>query len=162
MPLVQLNARADTFTAADLRQTWAPPDARRSATPPPGQLPHAQPAQVARAFLTALEARDLETAKSLLGPGFTMEFPGAAPMTRLEELIAWAQNRYRFVKKTIQAVEELQNGPRDRVYVIGTLSGEWLDGTGFEGIRFIDRFELDDGKLVLQQVWNDLAEERPT
>ncbi len=38
------------------------------------------------------------------------------------------------------------------------LAGEWPDGTPFDGIRFIDRFELADGKLARQEVWNDLAE----
>jgi hypothetical protein len=46
------------------------------------------------------------------------------------------------------------------VYIKGTLSGEWPDGTPFEGIRFIDRFEIKGGKLISQEVWNDIAEER--
>jgi hypothetical protein len=34
----------------------------------------------------------------------------------------------------------------------------WPDGTPFEGIRFIDRFTIRDGKLADQLVWNDIAE----
>jgi hypothetical protein len=41
---------------------------------------------------------------------------------------------------------------------MGTLHGVWLDGTPFEGIRFIDRFELADGRIQRQDVWNDMAE----
>ena len=44
------------------------------------------------------------------------------------------------------------------VYVTGTLHGERPDGTPFEGIRFIDRFEVKAGKILKQDVWNDLAE----
>ncbi|HEU5300303.1 MAG TPA: hypothetical protein VFW08_12485, partial [bacterium] len=38
----------------------------------------------------------------------------------------------------------------------GTLSGENLHGVRFEGVRYIDRFVLRDGRIVAQQVWNDL------
>ena len=33
-------------------------------------------------------------------------------------------------------------------------------GACFEGIRFIDRFEVIDGKITKQDVWNDMAEVR--
>jgi 4-oxalocrotonate tautomerase family enzyme len=39
----------------------------------------------------------------------------------------------------------------------GHLHGEWPDGTAFEGVRFIDRFEIRAGRLTRQDVWNDLA-----
>jgi hypothetical protein len=44
------------------------------------------------------------------------------------------------------------------VYCHGTLQGQWPDGSAFEGIRFIDRFLVQAGRLVRQDVWNDLAE----
>jgi hypothetical protein len=44
------------------------------------------------------------------------------------------------------------------VYCFGTLYGELLDGTPYSGIRFIDRFTVKDGKLVDQNVWNDMGE----
>ncbi len=44
------------------------------------------------------------------------------------------------------------------VYCFGTLGGEWPDGTAFDGIRFIDRFELQGGLITRQDVWNDMAE----
>jgi hypothetical protein len=46
------------------------------------------------------------------------------------------------------------------VYVLGTLHGRWLDGRTFEGIRFVDRFEIRDGKIRSQEVWNDAGEVR--
>ncbi len=44
------------------------------------------------------------------------------------------------------------------VFCRGTLSGEWLDGSSFEGVRFVDRFELINRMIARQDVWNDLAE----
>ena len=78
-------------------------------------------------------------------------------MSTLEQLIAWAAPRYRFVRKTYDGFD----GFGDVVYCHGTLAGEWPDGTAFAGIRFVDRFELCDGKLIKQDVWNDIAEVRP-
>ena len=47
---------------------------------------------------------------------------------------------------------------RIAVVVTGTLHGENLAGVPFQGVRFIDRYIVRDGRIALQQVWNDLAE----
>jgi len=118
------------------------------------------PCDTIRAYLAAMEARDIDTARAMLAPGFVMNFPDAPGMTTLEQLIAWAKPRYAFVKKTYDRFETLQNGPTTVVYSMGTLYGEWLDGTAFADIRFIDRFEMEGGLLTRQDVWNDMAETR--
>lgn len=121
------------------------------------------PGRIVKDFLGAMERRDLEGARALLGEGFVMQFPGTSPMHKLEELIAWAEPRYRFVKKAYQGVDVMQDpGPAAIVYCRGTLSGEWPDGTGFDGIRFVDRFEIENGRITRQDVWNDLAEVKAT
>ena len=114
------------------------------------------PAQVVRAYLDAMERRDLDAARALLAPGFAMTFPGGVRMTTLEELIAWARPRYRHVAKTYQRFDALGGV----VYCFGTLHGAWPDGAAFSGIRFIDRFELSGGRIVRQDVWNDMGEVR--
>ena len=116
--------------------------------------------EIALGFLAAIEVRDVGKAEAMLSAGFRMTFPGKEPMTSIEELIFWAKSRYRFVKKTIASTEAFHVDGYEVVYVIGTLAGEWPDGTPFEGIRFIDRFEIKGGKLISQDVWNDIAEER--
>ncbi|QDG78917.1 tautomerase family protein [Labrenzia sp. PHM005] len=124
-----------------------------------GAAAHTDPAEIVKDFLGTMEARDLESARAFLSEDFFMQFPGAPPMYTLEELIAWAGPRYRFVKKAYQGFDVLQDtGPAALVYCRGTLSGEWPDGTPFDGIRFIDRFEIETGKITRQDVWNDLAE----
>lgn len=129
---------------------------RERRTPAPA-LP--DPAETVRRFLAAMEARDLITAGSMLGAGFTMTFPATAPMTTLTEMIDWAAPRYRFVAKTYEGIDAVQSaGEAAIVYCRGTLSGEWPDGTAFDGIRFIDRFEVIQGLLTRQDVWNDIAE----
>lgn len=124
---------------------------------PAAALP--DPASVVRAFLAALETRDLDAAQAMIGAGFTMSFPDAPNLQSLDALVAWAAPRYRFVKKTYEGFDAVQS-PQEHaiVYCRGTLSGEWPDGTPFEGIRFIDRFEVTAGLLTRQDVWNDIAE----
>lgn len=39
----------------------------------------------------------------------------------------------------------------------GDLYGEKA-GVAFEGVRYVDRITLRDGKIIRQEVWNDLAE----
>ena len=117
---------------------------------------------IVRQFLDALEERDLDSANRFLGDGFQMVFPGTAPMRRLDELVAWARPRYNYVKKDIATVEVSPTSDGAVVYVIGTLFGEWPNGTSFADIRFIDRFEIEKHLIVRQDVWNDIAEVRPS
>jgi ketosteroid isomerase-like protein len=110
--------------------------------------------QTVREYLALMERRDLAAAKALLAPGFHMVFPGGRRFDSLEALVEWARSRYRSAKKTYERFD----AAADAVYCFGTLSGEWLDGKPYSGIRFIDRFTVRDGKLLDQQVWNDLGE----
>ncbi|SHH94171.1 nuclear transport factor 2 family protein [Marivita hallyeonensis] len=118
------------------------------------------PSTIVRDYLTSMEARDLEAAQSMLREDFQMVFPATDPMTRLSELIEWSKARYRSVKKTYDGFDALHGNGVAVVYARGTLHGEWLDGTPFDGIRFIDRFEISEGKIVRQDVWNDMGEVR--
>lgn len=116
---------------------------------------------IVKAYLDAMEARDLAGARARLAPGFAMTFPGGARFANLEELIAWAKPRYRWVKKRYDRFDEVPAatpGGEAVVYCYGTLYGEWPDGDAFEGIRFIDRFTIRGDKLADQNVWNDIAE----
>lgn len=111
---------------------------------------------IVRSYLAALEEREIARAEAMLAPGHVSVFPGGARLSGPREVVAWAAPRYRWVRKRIERVD----AAGDTVYVLGTLYGEWPDGSAFEGIRFIDRFELRDGRIARIDVWNDLAEVR--
>lgn len=118
------------------------------------------PKAIVGEFLAAMERRDLTAAEQFLGAGFQMTFPGGVRMTRLPELVDWAKERYRSVTKTYDGFDVAAGDHGALVFCFGTLSGEWPDGTAFDGIRFIDRFEMQGGLIVRQDVWNDLGEVR--
>ena len=128
---------------------------RTPKTPGPAPVP---PAQLCLDFLEAQGSRDLDRAKAMIAEGFEMTFPGPASFTTFEDLIAWAAPRYRKIAKKIERVEEAPLGETVGVYVSGTLYGETPDGVAFDGIRFLDRFEVRAGQITRQEVWNDMAE----
>jgi len=123
-----------------------------------GNLAQTDASAVVRAFLDAMEARDLTAAQRFLAPGFVMTFPGGQRFTRLEQLVAWAKGRYQRVGKSYDRYEECWRGDDTVVYCSGSLHGVWPNGEAFEGIRFIDRFVVQGEQLLEQDVWNDLAE----
>ncbi|WP_349360892.1 DUF4440 domain-containing protein [Stappia sp.] len=133
---------------------------RGGTTRVPG-APSPDPEALVRDYLAAMERRDLETAASFLAPEFEMTFPGGAVFTRVEDLPAWAATRYRFVTKTFEGTDVAFQGATTVVICRGWLAGEWTDGTPFSNVRFVDRFEIVDGRIARQTVWNDLAETRP-
>ena len=126
-----------------------------------GGAAHPVASEVVAAFLQAMQARDLPRAQGFLAPGFVMCFPGGARFNTLEDLVAWGRTRYQGVTKQFERFDECWVSEGTVVYCQGTLEGHWLDGSAFSGIRFIDRFLVQGGQLVRQDVWNDLAEHRP-
>lgn len=111
-------------------------------------------------YLRTMEARDFDGARAMLAPGFEMIFPGNRRFTELEALVESSKPRYQNVRKVFERFEEGATPDATVVYSIGTLTGEWPDGTPFSGIRYIDRFLMQDGKFVSQWVWNDMGEYR--
>jgi ketosteroid isomerase-like protein/phenylpyruvate tautomerase PptA (4-oxalocrotonate tautomerase family) len=121
----------------------------------------ANASDMVRHFLALMQDRDLTAASAMLTPDFVMKFPGHAPMHALSEMVTRAKGRYASVAKDYEHFDESWGDGFTVVYCSGTLRGVWLDGTSFEGVRFIDRFEIADGKIRRQDVWNDLAEAQP-
>lgn len=124
------------------------------------QLVESGPAATAVSFLRSLENGDLAAVKALIAPGFTMQFPGGAEFADFDALFAWARGRYTGVRKKFERIDATESGDAAIVHVSGTLSGRWLDGDEFSGIRYIDRFDLKAGLIVRQTVWNDMGEAR--
>lgn len=119
------------------------------------------PETVVRTFLSAMEQRDTATAGRFLATDAKIVFPGGLPRRSLDEVVAGSATKYQSVGKTIERVDVLAGeGGLAIAYCFGTLYGRWVDGTPFDGIRFIDRFEVRGGKIVRQDVWNDSAYHR--
>ena len=116
------------------------------------------PEEIVKRFLTAMENRDLDEARSFLDEQFEMIFPGGQKFTALEELVDWAKSRYQKIGKRFDGFDTALNGREAVVTCYGYLHGVWPDGTTFDEIRFMDRFTISCGKITSQMVWNDLAE----
>ncbi len=114
--------------------------------------------RIVRAFLAAMEEGDLATAAAYLAGQPEFVFPGNRRMNDLAAIDAAVGRRYRRIRKRIEMVDVAGSDAEAIVHVHGTLFGEWPDGTPFEGIRFIDRFRIEEGRIVSQMVWNDAGE----
>ncbi|HEY7823397.1 MAG TPA: hypothetical protein VIG24_11205 [Acidimicrobiia bacterium] len=115
-------------------------------------------------YLQLCEDRELGQASDYLADGVELIFPGNRSYASLQEMAQASKGRYAWVKKhrTDYSVGErtAPDGTTEQVVTsFGTLYGEKLDGTPFEGIRYIDVFTVRNGRIVRQEVWNDLAEQ---
>ena len=115
-------------------------------------------AKIVRSYLRLVEARDLDAASEFLADDVSIVFPGGRTFGSLTDQVASSAGRFRSVKKTLDQFDVVSDGAATTVYVYGTLAGQALDGSPFDGVRFIDRCALDDGLIVSQMGWNDLAE----
>lgn len=118
----------------------------------------ARAAAIVKIFLEASMAPDPETAALYVADDVVIHFTGATRMSHPREMTAYNRNRYAWVKKKQERWDVCPGESETVVYGIGTLFGEWKNGKAFEGNRYVDRFAIQDNKIVRIDVWNDSAE----
>ena len=118
------------------------------------------PADVVNEFLRLVMIPDPASARRYVSPDLQIRFTGGRAMRDPAETSAFNATRYRWVKKRIERSDTVAGGTAEEtiVYSLGTLHGEWPDGTPFEGNRYVDRYVVRHGLIVQMEVWNDSAE----
>jgi len=111
-------------------------------------------------YLRLLMIPDPAAARRLVAPDLRIRFTGGRLMYDPAECAAFNASRYRWVKKRIERTETVTGVTAEEavVYSLGTLYGEWPDGSAFEGNRFVDRYVVRHGLIAQMDVWNDSAE----
>jgi hypothetical protein len=117
-------------------------------------------ADVVDEFLRLVMIPDPIAARIFVSPELRIRFTGGRAMRDPSETTAFNASRYQWVKKRIERTETVADASADGsiVYSLGTLYGNWPDGTPFEGNRYVDRYVVRDGLIVQMDVWNDSAE----
>jgi hypothetical protein len=124
----------------------------------------ASAADVVNEFLRLIMLPDPVAASRFTAPGMKILFTGGRPMGAPADCTKFNASRYKWVKKRIERTETViagsNSGAADEhvVYSLGTLYGEWPDGTPFEGNRYVDRYVVKGGLITDMDVWNDSAE----
>ncbi|SOB96466.1 nuclear transport factor 2 family protein [Thalassospira xiamenensis] len=115
-------------------------------------------AQIVRDFLDASMKPDPEKAATYMSDDVVITFTDGAKYDHPSGTTAFNAARYKWVKKKFGQFDVAPGKTETVVYSVGTLYGEWPDGTPFEGNRYVDRFVIRNGKIVKMDVWNESAE----
>ena len=124
----------------------------------------ASAAEVVNEFLRLIMLPDPVAASRYTVPGMKILFTGGRTMNAPAECTQFNASRYKWVKKRIERTEEVITPTKGAgldesvVYSLGTLYGQWPDGTPFEGNRYVDRYVVRKGLITHMDVWNDSAE----
>jgi hypothetical protein len=122
------------------------------------------PAAVVDEFLRLVMIPDPASASRYTAPGMRIRFTGGRARKSPADTTAFNKARYQWVKKRIERTETVTisthlGAPGETVvYSLGTLYGQWPDGTPFEGNRYVDRYVVTHGLITEMDVWNDSAE----
>jgi hypothetical protein len=114
-------------------------------------------------YLSLCERRDAAAAQSCWSTDAKVVFPGppgGRVFGSVDEMFASNNGRFRRAAKQLDfsvSGTRLSDG-RSVAISTGTLHGETLAGTPFQGIRYLDLFVVEGGRIREQLVWNDLAE----
>ena len=121
-------------------------------------------AEVVNEFLRLIMIPDPAAASRYTAVDMKILFTGKRAMREPADCTKFNASRYKWVKKKIERTETVISsdvtGASDDsiVYSLGTLYGEWPDGTPFEGNRYVDRYVVKNGLITHMDVWNDSAE----
>jgi hypothetical protein len=115
-------------------------------------------AEIVEAYLEASMIPDPDRAATYMKTGTIITFTGGREFDHPRGPTRFNSRRYRWVKKRMERFDVCPCASETIVYSIGTLYGEWADGTSFEGNRYVDRFVVKNGQIVKMDVWNDSAE----
>ena len=121
-------------------------------------------AEIVNEFLRLIMLPDPIAASRYTAPGMKIFFTGWRAMSEPADCTKFNASRYKWVKKRIERTETVIAGSNGAapdefvVYSLGTLYGEWPDGTPFEGNRYVDRYVVKAGLITDMDVWNDSAE----
>ena len=124
----------------------------------------ASAADVVNEFLRLIMLPDPVAASHYTATGMKIVFTGGRAMSAPADCTKFNASRYKWVKKRIERTETVIAGSNGAlpdefvVYSLGTLYGEWPDGTPFEGNRYVDRYVVKGGLITHMDVWNDSAE----
>jgi len=120
--------------------------------------PAAEAAEIVETYLRLHMIPDPDSARAYCAPDLEIRFTGNRLMRDPADATAFNKSRYKWVKKKMERTDVVPGKGETIVYNLGTLYGEWPDGTPFEGNRYVDRFVVRRGKIVQMDVWNDSAE----
>jgi hypothetical protein len=121
-------------------------------------------ADIVNEFLRLIMIPDPVAASRFTSPHMQILFTGKRAMRAPAECTKFNASRYKWVKKRIERTETVLATDEESklgdtiVYSLGTLYGEWPDGTPFEGNRYVDRYVVRNGLITHMDVWNDSAE----
>ncbi|CTQ53323.1 SnoaL-like domain protein [Roseibium album] len=115
-------------------------------------------ARIVRDYLEASMKPDPDLAATFVSEQVVITFTGGRVYDHPSGPTSFNAGRYKWVKKKMNTFDVATDGERTVVYSVGTLYGQWPDGSPFEGNRYVDRFEVESGKIVKMDVWNDSAE----
>jgi hypothetical protein len=121
-------------------------------------------AEVVNEFLRLVMIPDPTAASRYTAPDLQIVFTGKRVMSAPSECAQFNASRYKWVKKNIERTEVVTPDSQalargeTTIYSLGTLYGEWPDGTAFHGNRFVDRYVVRQGLISHMSVWNDSAE----
>ena len=122
------------------------------------------PGDLVNEFLRLIMIPDPVSASRFTAPDMKIVFTGKRPMRKPADCTKFNASRYKWVKKRIERTETVQTDAQSAteqgvvVYSLGTLYGEWPDGSPFEGNRYVDRYVVRNGLITHMDVWNDSAE----
>ena len=114
--------------------------------------------QIVSNFLEASMAPDPVRASNFMSEDVKITFTVGRVLPDPLTITAFNGSRYAWVKKALGNFDWMDRGDHTVVYSNGTLYGEWPDGRSFSGNRYLDRFEVRNGKITRMDVWNDSAE----
>lgn len=99
------------------------------------QLSNGQIIEICRQFLNSTMSGDTSVVDELASKDIAVTVPGGSTVINPDYVQLYHMNRYKWMKSSIDTFEVCRGDKDVTVFCLGTLHGEWQDGTPFHGNR---------------------------
>jgi hypothetical protein len=120
--------------------------------------PQSQARRVVEQFIKGVNERNIDAVRTFASPHIRMTFPGGIMMRSVEEFFEWLAGRSPRSVYEYDVVDVLESDDRAVAYASGRVRGATASGVEFADVRVMDKFVIQDGRVVVKEAWSDMAE----
>jgi limonene-1,2-epoxide hydrolase len=114
--------------------------------------------KVVQQFIKGVNERDGDTVRKFASADIHMTFPGDVVIRSVDEFFTWLAGRSPRSVYDYEAIDIVTLEDRSVVYASGRVNGVTASGVAFSGVRVMDKFMIQDGRVVTKEAWSDMAE----
>jgi limonene-1,2-epoxide hydrolase len=119
---------------------------------------HTEARRVVEQFIKGVNERNGDAVRAFASPHIQMTFPGGIVIRSVEAFFDWLAGRSPRSVYEYDVIDIVALHDRTVAYASGRAEGVTVSGVDFAGVRVMDKFVIQDGRVIVKEAWSDMAD----